>query len=409
VDNHQKKSGQLIKISEEVEKIVTQYSKSYRPVNHIGRLWQANMQQQQTTDDSNTSGKDGRFYEEIKSSTFDATHLETVVEEIKLIEEGLKTLVAARTKKIIEEKVPVEKQRPVKYGLIRRALLSMGLIRQKIETYIDFETLKKEVPREPGEVALSEFRTMIDRYISNLKYLNKGLLNTVMEVDNIVRNLTDVSDAYTDQIHTDRKAYYNQVQTSRALESKLKDLIAVHQSLSPLNDRFPEVEKARDHLEMALRDSQSQEFKHKTSVDMNVNYQSALKSYRKLINDFRERGHLHVNMVEKFSEGASHMKIAIDNVSQICSGVARVTQSMIMIVESIEGGNKVLGRYAALIGNRVDSGTQWDMEYEELKKAEAIYLQNDEVRLKELEKNRKELEMLSSTKPEPPPYLSDNP
>jgi tetratricopeptide (TPR) repeat protein len=397
VDNHQKKSGQLIIISEEVEKIVTQYSKSYRPMNHIGRLWESNIPDQQTSDDSNASRKekDGRFYEEVKSSTFDATHLESIVEEIKLIEEGLKTLVAARTKKIIEEKVPVEKQRPIKYGLIRRALLFMGLIRQKTETYIDYETLKKEVPREPGEVALSEFRTMIDRYISNLKYLNKGLLNTVMEVDNIVRNLTDVSDAYTDQIHLDRKAYYNQVQISQALESKLKDLINIHQSLSPLNDRFPEVEKARDHLEMALRDSQSQEFKHKTSIDMNVNYQSALKSYRKLINDFRERGHLHVNMVEKFSEGASHMKIAIDNVSQICSGVARVTQSMIMIVESIEGGNKVLGRYAALIGNRVASGTQWDMEYQELKEAEAIYLQNDEARLKELEKNRKELEMLS--------------
>jgi tetratricopeptide (TPR) repeat protein len=397
VDNHQKKSGQLIIISEEVEKIVTQYSKSYRPMNHIGRLWESNIPDQQTSDDSNASRKekDGRFYEEVKSSTFDATHLETIVEEIKLIEEGLKTLVAARTKKIIEEKVPVEKQRPIKYGLIRRALLFMRLIRQKTETYIDYETLKKEVSREPGEVALSEFRTMIDRYISNLKYLNKGLLNTVMEVDNIVRNLTDVSDAYTDQIHLDRKAYYKQVQTSQALESKLKDLINIHQSLSPLNDRFPEVEKARDHLEMALRDSQSQEFKHKTSIDMNVNYQSALKSYRKLINDFRERGHLHVNMVEKFSEGASHMKIAIDNVSQICSGVARVTQSMIMIVESIEGGNKVLGRYAALIGNRVASGTQWDMEYQELKEAEAIYLQNDEARLKELEKNRKELEMLS--------------
>jgi hypothetical protein len=100
--------------------------------------------------------------------------------------------------------------------------------------------------------------------------------------------------------------------------------------------------------------------------------------------------------VEKFSEGASHMKIAIDNVSQICSGVAKVTQSMIMIVESIEGGNKVLGRYAALIGNRVASGTKWDMEYEELKEAEATYLQNDQARLKELEKNRRELEMLTT-------------
>jgi hypothetical protein len=396
VDNHQKKSGQLIKISDKVEKIVTQYSQSYRPVNHIGQLWEAGMPEHQTVEDSNSFRDHSHTYKEIRSENFDATHLENIVEEIKFIEEGLKTLVAARTKKIIEEKVAVEKQRPVKYGFIRKALLFMGLIGQKIETYTDFETVKKEVPREPGEVALSEFRTMIDRYISNLKYLNEGLLKTVLEVDNIVRNLTDVSDSYTDQIHSDRKAYYNQVKKSQSLESQLKELIAIHESLSPLNDRFPEVEKARDHLEMSLRDSQSQEFKHKTSIDMNVNYQSALKSYRNLINEFRERGHLHVNMVERFSEGASHMKIAIDNVSQICSGVAKVTQSMIMIVESIEGGNKVLGRYASLIGNRVASGTQWDMEYEELKEAEATYLQNDQARLKELEKNRKELEMLTS-------------
>jgi hypothetical protein len=396
VDNHQKKSGQLIKISDKVEKIVTQYSQSYRPVNHIGQLWEAGMPEQQTVDDSKSFQEHGHTYKEMRSENFDATHLEKIVEEIKFIEEGLKTLVAARTKKIIEEKVAVEKQRPVKYGFIRKALLFIGLIGQKIETYTDFETVKKEVSREPGEVALSEFRTMIDRYISNLKHLNEGLLKTVLEVDNIVRNLTDVSDSYTDRIHSDRKAYYNQVKKSQSLESKLKELIAIHESLSPLNDRFPEVEKARDHLEMSLRDSQSQEFKHKTSIDMNVNYQSALKSYRNLINEFRERGHLHVNMVERFSEGASHMKIAIDNVSRICSGVAKVTQSMIMIVESIEGGNKVLGRYASLIGNRVASGTQWDMEYEELKEAEATYLQNDQARLKELEKNRKELEMLTT-------------
>jgi len=396
LENQEKNSGQqLVKISEKLDKIVTRFSKSYRPVNSIGRLWKISPSEQQEPDKSDTTEKNGRFYEEIKSANFDATHLEKIVEEIKLIEEGLKTLVAARTKKIIEEKVPVEKQRPVKYGFIRKTLLFMGLIHQKLETYTDIETIKKEVPREPGEVALSEFRTMIDRYIANLKFLNEGLLNTVLEVDNIVRNLTDVSDGYTDQIHSDRKAYHRQVQASRTLESQLKDLIALHESLSPLNDRFPEVEKARDHLEMALRDSQSQEFKHKTSIDMNVNYQSALKSYRKLINEFRERGHLHVNMVEKFSEGASHMKIAIDNVSQICSGVAKVTQSMIMIVESIEGGNKVLGRYAALIGNRVPTGAQWDMEYEELKEAEAIYYQNDQARLKELEKNRTELEMLT--------------
>lgn len=395
MDNHQKKSGQLIKISEEVDKIINEYSKSYQPANHIGRLWESSLPDKVKADDFRRSEKDNRFYEEIKSANFDATHLEKIVEEIKLIEEGLRTLVAARTKKIIEEKVPVEKQRPAKYGVIRKTLLFMGLIGRKSETFIDFETVRKEVPREPGEVALSEFRTMIDRYIVNLKYLNEGLLKTVSEVDNIVRNLTDVSDSYTDQIHSDRKAYFNQIRKSQTLESQLKDLIVLHESLSPLNDRFPEVEKARDHMEMALRDSQSQEFKHKTSIDMNVSYQAALKSYRKLINDFRERGHLHVNMVEKFSEGASHMKIAIDNVSQICSGVAKVTRSMIMIVESIEGGNKVLGRYAALIGNRVPTGTQWDMEYEELKEAEAIYYQNDQARLEELEKNRKELEILT--------------
>lgn len=395
MDDHQKKSGQLIQISEEVDKIVDHYSKSYQPVKHIGHLWESTLPENRKTEDSHNTGKDGRFYEEIKSANFDATHLEKIVEEIKLIEEGLKTLVAARTKKIIEEKVPVEKQRPVKYGIIRKTLFFMGLIGQKLEKYTEFEAIKKEVPREPGEVALSEFRTMIDRYLANLKYLNEGLLKTVLEVDNIVKNLTDVSDLYTDRIHSDRKAYYDQVQKSQTLESQLKDLIVLHESLSPLNDRFPEVEKARDHLEMALRDSQSQEFKHKTSIDMNINYQSALKSYRKLINDFREKGHLHVNMVERFSEGASHMKIAIDNVSQICSGVAKVTKSMIMIVESIEGGNRVLGRYAALIGNRVPMGTQWDMEYEELKEAEAIYYQNDQVRLRELEKNRKELEILT--------------
>ncbi|MFO8085377.1 MAG: hypothetical protein R6U27_13775 [Desulfobacterales bacterium] len=395
MDKHQKKNGQLIQFCDELNKIVTQYSKSYKSINTIDRLWETHSDKKSAQKSSDASEDDSQFYEEIKSVNFDSVHLEKIVEEIKLIEEGLKTLVAARTKKIIEEKVPVEKQRPVKYGLVRKMLLSMGLIGQKIETYTDFETVKKEVARQPGEVVISEFRTMIDRYIFNLKNLNKSLHNTVMEVDKIVANLTNVSDSYTDQIHSDRKAYYDQIQKSRTLESQLTDLVALHKSISPLNDRFPEVEKARDHLEMALRDSQSQEFKYKTSIDMNVNYQSALKSYRNLINDFRERGDLHVNMVEKFAEGASHMKIAIDNVSQICSGVAKVTQSMIMIVESIEGGNKILGRYAALVGNRVATGTQWDMEYEQLKEAEAIYQKNDQSRLEQLEKNRKEIEMLT--------------
>lgn len=396
MEKDSKKSEQLNGFCDELNKIVARYSRSYKSVNSVGRLWEANSDKKSNSrDDSNTFENHNPFYEEMKSANFDAVHLEKIVEEIKFIEEGLKTLVAARTKKIIEEKVPVEKQRPVKYGLIRKMLVFTGLIRQKTETYTDFETVKKEVPRQPGEVDVSEFRTMIDRYILNLKNLNKSLHHTVMEVDKIVANLTNVSDSYTDRIHSDRRAYYEQIQKSRNLESQLTDIIALHESISPLNERFPEVEKARDHLEMALRDSQSHEFKYKTSIDMNVNYQSALKSYRNLINDFRERGDLHVNMVEKFAEGASHMKIAIDNVSQICSGVARVTQSMIMIVESIEGGNKILGRYAALIGNRVATGTQWDMEYEQLKEAEAIYQKNDESRLQQLEKNRKEIELLT--------------
>jgi len=396
VDKDSKKSEQVAGFCEELNKIVARYSRSYKSLNTVGKLWEADSDKKSNTRAGSNAFEDhNQFYEEMKSVNFDAVHLEKIVEEIKFIEEGLKTLVAARTKKIIEEKIPVEKQRPVKYGLIRKMLLSMGLIRQKIETYTDFETVKKEVPKEPGEVAVSEFRTMIDRYILNLKNLNKSLHHTVMEVDKIVANLTNVSDSYTDRIHSDRKSYYAQIQKSRTLESQLTDLVALHESISPLNERFPEVEKARDHLEMALRESQSHEFKYKTSIDMNVNYQSALKSYRNLINDFRERGDLHVNMVEKFAEGASHMKIAIDNVSQICSGVARVTQSMIMIVESIEGGNKILGRYAALIGNRVATGTRWDMEYEQLKEAEAIYQKNDESRLQQLEKNRKEIELLT--------------
>ena len=142
MDNHQKKSGQLIKISEKVDKIVDHYSKSYQPVNHIGHLWESTLPKNLKTEDSQNTGKDCRFYEEIKSANFDATHLEKIVEEIKLIEEGLKTLVAARTKKIIEEKVPVEKQRPVKYGIIRKTLFFMGLIGQKLETYTEFETIK---------------------------------------------------------------------------------------------------------------------------------------------------------------------------------------------------------------------------------------------------------------------------
>jgi hypothetical protein len=164
--------------------------------------------------------------------------------------------------------------------------------------------------------------------------------------------------------------------------------------MSPIHDRFAEVEKTRDHIEMALRDSQGMELKYKTKIDMGVRYQAALKSYRKLINDFKERGDIHVNMVDSFAEGASHMKIAVENVSQICSGVAKVTQSMIMIVESIEGGNKVLGRYAALIGDQISSSPQWQMEYSALKEAEQVYKKNDDERLIQIEGNRSEIEKI---------------
>ncbi len=383
-----------MKISDELAKVVDKYSKAYEPMNRVGKLWETNRGKEETGNASGDSENRAGFYNEVRSTSFDSAHLERIVEEIKLIEESLKTLVAARTKKIVEEKIPVEKQRPVEYGFVRRALLFMGLVRRKMETYTDFETVKREVPKKPDEVAISEFRSMIDRYIENLKDLNGGLRDTVIEVDRIVRNLTDVSDIYTDEIHRDRKSYYNQIRESRDLESRIEEVALLHESLSPLDDKFPEVEKARDHLEMALRDSQGQEFKFKTRIDMGANYQAALKSYRRLINDFRERGELHVNMVEKFAEGAGHMKIAVDNVSQICSGVAKVTQSMIMIVESIESGNKVLGRYAALIGDRVATGAQWDMEYKELRQAEEVYQQSDRARVELLESNRGELEAI---------------
>jgi hypothetical protein len=381
-------------LPENVRSIVEQYGRQYRSVDRVGRLWESD---DDTAAEGDFGGGAGNaFAEDIQSSQFDASHLQQVVEQIKDIEEGLKTLIAARTRKVVEESVPVERRREVRYGFLRRALARWGVIRQRYETVTEFETVRKEVPREPDEVAISEFRTMIDRYIDRLGKLNEGLENTVREVDGIVQNLTAVSDAYTDQIHRDRKGFYRQMQRSRELARQLEDVAAVHNSLNPLSDRFPEVEKARDHLEMALRESQGMEFKLKTSIDMNSTYHLALKSYRKLINDFRERGDIHVTMVENFAQGASHMKIAVDNVSQICSGVARVTQSMILIVESIEGGNKVLGQYAALIGEGVAHAPEWNMEYEELQQAEAVYLENDERRLRQLEGNRREIEALVS-------------
>lgn len=392
-------SDKLIKFPERVNQILARYSRQYEAINRIGRLWDSKTDPSGSGAPRDPDTRGHRFLEQVQSSNFDATYLQKVVEEIKLIEEGLKTLIAARTRKLVEERVPVDKQRPVPFGLVRRLLVRLGWLRQKMETFTDYEVVRKEVPREPNEVAITEFRGMIDRYIESLIALNDGLRGTVQEVSAIVRNLTDVSDVYTDQIHRDRNAYYEQIRHSRSLEGQLNEIAALHESLSPLNARFPEVEKARDHLEMALGDSQGMEFKLKTGIDMSVNYQAALKSYRRLINDFKERGDIHVSMVEKFAQGASHMKIAVDNVSQICSGVAKVTQSMIMIVESIEGGNKVLGRYAALIGDGAASTPQWDMEYSELKAAEAIYEKNSETRLQQLERNRQEIESLIAARP----------
>ena len=391
-------SDKLIKFPERVNRILAKYSRQYEAINRIGRLWDSEADPSANDTPRGSENRGRRFMEDVQSSNFDATYLQKVVEEIKLIEESLKTLIAARTRKIVEERVSVERQRPVAHGLVRRLLVKLGWLRQKMETFTDYEVVRKEVPREPNEVAISEFRGMIDRYIASLIGLNEGLRGTVGEVSAIVQNLTDVSDTYTDQIHRDRKAYYNQIRHSRSVEEQLHEIATLHESLSPLNERFPEVEKARDHLEMALGDSQGVEFKLKTGIDMSVNYQAALKSYRRLINDFKERGDIHVSMVEKFAQGASHMKIAVDNVSQICSGVAKVTQSMVMIVESIEGGNKVLGRYAALIGDGAASSPQWDMEYSELKAAEAIYEKNSALRLQQLEHNRQEIESLIAPK-----------
>jgi len=330
----------------------------------------------------------------VRSDSFDAQNLQRVVDEIKVIEDGIRHIIASRTNKIVEEKIPVEKERPVKYSVVGRALVSLGLKEQEIETFTHYEIVKKEVARKPDEVMITEFQGMIEKYINSLKGLNNGLRSTVQEVDNIVKNLTLVNDAYTDQIHSDRRAYNEQVTHSRELEKQLEELVPIHEAMSLVDDRFAEVEKVRDHLEMALRESQGMEFKYKTNIDMGVKYQTALKSYRKLINDFKERGDLHVNMVDKFAAGAEHMKIAVENVSQICSGVARVTQSMIMIVESIEDGNKVLGRYASLVGDQMAASPQWQMEYNALKEAEDVYRKNDMLRLEQIQDNRMEIEKL---------------
>ncbi len=331
---------------------------------------------------------------DIRSSSFDASNLQKIVDEIKVIEDGLKNIIASRTSQIIEEKIPVEKQRPVKYNIVGKLLVSVGLKEQETETYTDYDIRHKEIPRNPDDVAVTEFRVMIEKYIHSLKGLNEGLRDTVVEVDRIVKNLTEVSDAFTDQIHSDRRAYHAQISKTKELEVQLKEVIPIHESMSPLHERYADMEKLRDHLEMALRDSQGMELKYNTNIDMGVKYQTALKSYRKLINDFKERGDIHVNMVDKFAQGAEHMKVAVDNVSQICSGVARVTQSMIMIVDSIDDGNRVLGRYAALVGDQMSASPQWQMEYSALKEAEAIYQKNDEHRLLRIEENRHEIEKI---------------
>ncbi len=331
---------------------------------------------------------------EVRSSSFKAQNLQHVVDEIKVIEDGIKQIIASKTNKIIEEKIPVERERPVKYNLIDKSLVALGLKGQEMETYTDYEIVRKEIPRTADEVMITEFRGMIEKYINSLKGLNEGLRSTVVEVDGIVRNLTQVNDAFTDQIHTDRRAYNEQVKHSRELESQLKELVPIHDAMSLIDDRYAEVEKVRDHIEMALRESQGMELKYKTNIDMGVKYQNALKSYRKLINDFKERGDLHVNMVDKFAAGAEHMKVAVENVSQICSGVARVTQSMVMIVESIEDGNKVLGRYASLVGDQMTASPQWEMEYNALKDAETVYRRNDQLRLEQIKDNREEIEKL---------------
>jgi hypothetical protein len=336
------------------------------------------------------------YYEtrEVHSSSFNAQNLQNVVDEIKVIEDGIKNIIASRTNKIVEEKVPVEKQRPVKYSLVDKTLVSLGFKEQEMETYTDYDIVKKEIPRKPDEVMITEFRGMIDKYINSLKGLNEGLRETVLEVDSIVKNLTEVNDAFTDQIHSDRRAYNDQVGNSRELETQLEELIPIHESMSLVDDRYAEVEKVRDHLEMSLRESQGMELKFKTNIDMGVKYQNALKSYRKLIYDFKERGDIHVNMVDKFAAGAGHMKVAVENVSQICAGVARVTQSMIMIVESIEDGNKVLGRYASLVGDQIASTPQWEMEYKALQDAEDVYRKNDQLRLEQIQGNREEIERI---------------
>jgi hypothetical protein len=186
-----------------------------------------------------------RYYEadEVKSRSFNAEKLQHIVDEIKIIEDGIKNIIAARTTKIVEEEVPVEKRRPVHTVGLDKLLVRLGLKKQEYENYTDYEIVRKEIPRDPDDVLITEFRVMIENYLGSLQGLNEGLRETVFEVDGIVKNLTRVSDTFTDQIHSDRRAYQSQVAHSRDLETQLEEIAPLHESLSPLHDRYAEVEK----------------------------------------------------------------------------------------------------------------------------------------------------------------------
>jgi hypothetical protein len=67
---------------------------------------------------------------------------------------------------------------------------------------------------------------------------------------------------------------------------------------------------------------------------------------------------------------------------------------MVMIVESIDDGNRVLGRYASLVGDQIAASPQWEMEYNALKEAEEVYKKNDNLRLEQIRENRQEIEKL---------------
>ena len=131
-----KKDSQLVEIPERIGKILERYSKQYQSLNRVGHLWAANVDPDGNGDDGEEGLNNKSFAETVQSAEFDATHLQQVVDEIELIEESLKTLIAARTKKTVKERVPVEKNRPRRYGLILRALVKLGILRQKMAQYV---------------------------------------------------------------------------------------------------------------------------------------------------------------------------------------------------------------------------------------------------------------------------------